>query len=104
MPKADHDTTTSRRALLAGSTAALLTGAAAATTARAVPLAAPAAADVIPIRPPKIHCVKTGPCPCEEPTGRFVAAFAELTEQWANRAPRRSAIVLPFAPRGEGVA
>ena len=68
MPKADNDPiTSSRRAVLAGSTAVLLVGAVAATTVRAAPLAAPAAADVIPIRPPKIHCVKTGPCPCEEP-------------------------------------
>jgi hypothetical protein len=44
MPKADHDTTTTRRAMLAGSTAALVTGAAAATVARAAPLPAPAAA------------------------------------------------------------
>jgi len=86
-------------------------------------------ADVIPIRPPQpdadisaSHCVKTGPCPCEAPcrwavqalddirrvewpphaSGRFAPIFRELTPLWtANRAPRRSAVVLPFTPRGE---
>ncbi len=77
---------------------------------------APLPPNVIPIRPPPPtdgweFCMKPGPCPCADPCawgiqpGQFVPVFRELTQQWAaNQAPRRSAAILPFSPRGEGEA
>jgi hypothetical protein len=64
----------------------------------------PLPTNVIPIRPRtgRQECVRTGPCDAPAAPGRFVQVFAELTEQWAaRRAPRRSAVVLPFSAERE---